>query len=193
MLVVVVGYEMIIANSARYRGTISPSARSWNNCQISRRLHMVARSTPPSISLERKEGQIETWKDWSKRNIYFPSPTDNRNTGAYVSLRGVWRSQLTNPPGEYNLFPAKIFQEEPFSRDAKDTGNEREPKHGDGSIINLFWCQNHDEYGIYGISLLLKHIVPRLAEFRGKENGCDDYRTLNEDHVCAVHRQQSGK
>ena len=39
---------------------------------------------------------------------------------------------VSNPPGKYNFFPAKIFRDELFPRDAEDTGNEREPKHGDG-------------------------------------------------------------
>ena len=39
---------------------------------------------------------------------------------------------VSNPPGKYNFFPEKIFRDELFPRDAEDTGNEREPKHGDG-------------------------------------------------------------
>ena len=45
-------------------------------------------------------------------------------------------------------------------------------------VINWFWCQYHDKYGICGISFFLEHIFLVLAGFMYEKNSCDGYRTL---------------
>lgn len=97
------------------------------------------------------------------------SRTDNRNTGAYVSLRGVWRTLREN----IICFPRKFFGTSHFPVTRKTLVTKDSPNDGSSNvfrvIINLFRCQNHDKYGIYGISFLLKHIFLVWLNFGEKK------------------------
>lgn len=70
-------------------------------------------------------------------------------------------------------FPRKFFGTSHFPVTRKTLVTKDSPNDGSSNvfrvIINLFRCQNHDKYGIYGISFLLKHIFLVWLNFGEKK------------------------
>ena len=81
-----------------------------------------------------------------------------RKTGSHVeTFRNVTRQRLETKENSNMAVEARSFER----------------------IINSFWSQRSDEYAIYGISFLFKHMFLRLVGFEGKENDFGGYRALN--------------